>query len=127
MKRTALEEIEKRIAKKKELKNKILEKKTAKGYVLQFIKNIEELNDLKFNDSSSLMSAVKRAKNLLQEQISTIDPLASIDIDWINDDYNDNAFMLCVNHVTITWSKKYQELNKCEEKSIISAIDAVIF
>jgi hypothetical protein len=125
MKRTALEEIELRIAKKKELKNKLLEKKTPKGYVLQFIKNIEELNELKFKDHS-MIEAVRRAKNLLQDQISSIDPLASVAIDWTNEDSED-AYMLCVDQVTITWSKKYQELNKCEEKSIISAIDAIIF
>lgn len=125
MKRTALEEIELRIAKKKELKNKLLEKNTPKGYVLQFIKNIEELNELKFKDHS-MIEAVRRAKNLLQDQISSIDPLASVAIDWTNEDSED-AYMLCVDQVTITWSKKYQELNKCEEKSIISAIDAIIF
>jgi hypothetical protein len=123
-KKNVLEEIEARIARKKELKTKIVEKNTLKGYVLNFIKNIEELNDFHFQNFYSIARAAKAAKKVLEKQVHTIDKGATIEVHYVD---ANNLELLCVDQVIITWSKEYQTLNKCEEKTIISSIDAIIF
>ena len=120
IKNKILKEIEQKIAKRKEARNRTLNK-TVESYVLSFIKNVEDIN--KITGSYHEWSyCVDQALFSLKTQIHVIDQGATVSVSFIKDEQQRQI----VDKVKILWSKEYQEKEKCESELVLDIIDIML-
>jgi hypothetical protein len=115
-KRDVLQEIEKRILRKEEAKKRVAENSTVEGFVLQFIKNIEDNNDFG-GDHYDWDLLFRHAKNVLASQLDTIDPTCAFNVSL----YAPEGQKPVVNGVTVKWSQGYQARHACDAELFIDA------
>jgi hypothetical protein len=106
VKKKLLEEIDRKIAKKKAIRAQSQEKNTYEAYILEFIKDMEDLSLGKIEgDTWLVMMQISLAR--LEEQMKKVDWGCKIEISWHTIEGKDPQ----VNGVLIKWSPYYQMKN----------------
>ena len=118
IKNKLLEEIEKKIAKRKEKKEAAIDNKSYRAAVFDFFRNIEEAKQLYKNQnydadigSSALMS--------LSERLRVFDPGCRVNVVW-RDSTN-------ISGVTITWSNAFSAKHNIDKEVHIDVSDMLLF
>lgn len=103
------QEINDRIAKRKEARARAINNNTIEAFVLGFIKNIEDINTYTTNEVEWQVGAMN-ALNNLKAQMMSFDKRVNIEISW----YTEEGKPPVVNGVIIKWSRPYQIENNCD-------------
>lgn len=118
IKKKLIEEIDRRIQKKKEARERALEKSTLEAFVLAFIKNVEEINTIATNEVEWQMH-VDNAVQSLKGQICSFDNSAKLEVSWFEEEGKPPV----VDGVTIKWSRFYQKLNNCDPELFLDVTE----
>lgn len=111
-------EIEERIKKKNEARERALNKSTLEAFVLAFIKNIEEISMMTTNKIEWQMHA-ENAIHSLRGQIHSFDNYAKLEVSWLEEEDRPPT----VNGVTIKWSRQYQKLHNCDSELFLDVTE----
>ena len=122
IKKKLLEEIDQRVARKQEMKDRALERNTIDSWVIQFIKNVEDMNAVSADPSEVFPFYISAFATLLM-QLRTIDNKCEANILWMD---SSSHTMSEVNGVLIKWSKAYQEKTGIEPELFVD-ITSLLF
>lgn len=115
VKKKLLEEIDQRIAKRKEAKARAITRNTIDAFVLTFIKNIEDLNTVAASQRDWEFNANLALNNLMM-QMQSYDRGVKLDVSWYT---QEESRLPEVNGVLIKWSPAYQKENNCEPELFV--------
>lgn len=114
IKKKLLQEIDSKIKRNKEIRERKASGTVIDDYVVDFIKQIEDLNTMPFGqDAWQTMATL--AVNSLENQVKRIDPYSHLEVMW----HTPEDEMPQVNGVLVKWSTHHQTLNKCEPELFV--------
>ncbi len=112
IKKDLMNEIEKKVKKHQLLKKRAQERNTVEAFVINFIDNVDDINQV-VSSQIEWEFSVNNALNNLRMQVMSLDRQAKVNVNWLKPE--DAKALPRVNNVVITWSKMYQTLNgNCE-------------
>lgn len=115
-----MEEIDRKIARKKEMAARAIERNTIDAFVLAFIENVEEINRLSTN--VTVWGALyPSAENSLWGQLQSIDSDCKIEVSWR--DRESEAPQ--VNGVLIKWSWDHQQKSGVEPELFVDIMTLI--
>ena len=120
-KKDIMNEIERRIARKKEVVRKAIAKSSIEAFVSAFIDNITEINEIAGSDAGTWGALYPAAQQALIVQLQNIDKFCSIDVSWVHKDGEAPQ----VNGVLIKWSKNYQIINSVEPELFVDSLSLI--
>lgn len=120
-KKKMMEEIDRRVARKKELQADIINRNIIEGFVLAFISNVDELQ-LMCNDAFDFQRMAYPAQATLLEQLRSYDHNCEIEISW----HEAEGEHPQVNGVLIKWSPKYQKAMNCEPELFVDVTSLLL-
>ena len=121
VKRSLLQEIEEKIKRKMELREKIAQRNQLDTFVLSFISNVEEISE-SIHDRDAWNDMVDLALSSLDTSVKSIDNHANISISW----QEVESMHPQVNGVLVKWSKSHQTKNSCEPELFVD-ITSLLF
>jgi hypothetical protein len=113
-KKKLLQEIDAKIARKKEMAARAIERNTIEAFVLAFINNVEEINNMGL-DATTWGTLYPAAQNSLLGQLQSLDPRCEIEVSWRDKDSEAPQ----VNGVLIKWSSLHQVKHGVEPELFI--------
>lgn len=114
VKKDLLAEIDRKVIKHREAKERAITRNTIDAFVLSFIKNVEELNYMP-KDDRDWGVMVHFAQDALTDQIRSFDSHATCTISWVDQDEH----LPIVNGVLISWSPAYQKAMNCDPELFV--------
>lgn len=118
VKKQLLDEIDRRIARKREMKDRAAQRNTVEAFVVSFIKNIEDIN-MVATDPLLWQVMANVAVNALHDQLKTIDSRCDVNVTWCTAEGQKPA----VNGVTIRWSRFHVLRHDVEPELFIDAAE----
>lgn len=114
IKKKLLEEIDRKVARRKAAKERALYNNTINAFVQSFMNNIDDINTVASNEVEWQFAA-ETALNSLTQQIRSYDSRARVDVSWFGQEGEKPR----VNGVTIKWSPEYQRIQSCDPELFI--------
>ncbi len=125
-KKKLFQEIEDKIARKKKMADKAVERNTIDSFVRSFIDDIDEANLMarSLNDSTGGLwsNLAFRAEEALRTKIRSIDSKCEVEVSWRHQEDSDPQ----VNGVLIKWSGYHQMLNKVEPELFVDIMSILL-
>lgn len=109
-----LEEIDRKIARKKEIRAKAIQNGTYESFIMDFIKDMEDLSVGKVTGDTWLVM-MQISLNKLEDQMQKIDFACKIEVSWNTIEGQDPQ----VNGVLIKWSQHYQDKNNVDPELFV--------
>lgn len=113
-----LEEINQKIEKRRQAKKRAAQNNTVEAYVLDLIKNIEEIAPMVTNDIEWQLLA-KQAVNSFEQRMKSIDPTCNVFVNWHESDGKPPQ----IYNVNIKWSKYYVNKENCDQELTVDATE----
>lgn len=120
VKKSLLDKISKKVAKKEALKQEIADRsKNVETFILRML---EELDDsFASTVDTSLLDGIAPLYELsIQSRLNTIDPGATVKVEWRDTDVGPRS-----SGILVTWSEEYQRENNCEAQLYIDVFSAM--
>lgn len=114
IKKKLLEEIDRKIARKKEIRAGAVDRNTYQSYVLEFIKDMEDLSIGKVSGDTWLVM-MQLSLEKLEKQMQTVDFACKLDVSWHTIEGKDPQ----VNGVLIKWSSHYQAKHNIDPELMV--------
>lgn len=118
VKKKLLEEIDRKIARKKQIRAHTVENNTHEAYIMAFIRDMEDLRVGKI-EGDTWFAMMTLSLQKLEEQMRTLDFGCNIEISWYTNEGKDPQ----VNGVLIKWSPYYQAKNNLEPELFIDIVN----
>ena len=116
-KKKLLEEIDRKIKRKKKMASRAIERNTIEAFVIAFMEEVTDINNISTTTETWAVLYPAAQKSLVSK-LQTFDPKCSIEISW----NRENEKALQVNGVLVRWSPQYQLKNNCEPELFIDII-----
>ena len=114
VKKDLLAEIDRKVIKHREARERAITRNTIDAFVLAFIKNAEEINTMVGSDGEWTAN-IRRAEDTLLEQIRSFDSYATCTTSWVRS----TEHLPAVNGVLIKWSPTYQKTMNCDPELFV--------